>query len=121
MARKIAIPSEQLDRLKVLYDQEREALVALATAQAVANNAEDGLDAARRVLKEAQSGVEVAYQALVALVGAGVAAELTGRSAGGSRRGGEKRADGGDTARTADGHASPDHATSSALVGGVVG
>lgn len=80
MARKTAIPSQQLDRLKVLYNQERAALVALAKAQDGVGNAEEEVAAAQRALEKAQSGVDAAYQALVALVGTGVAAELTGRA-----------------------------------------
>ena len=86
MARKTAVPSDQLERLRDLYNQERGALVALANAEQIVSGREDELDAARRAVKEAQAGADAAYQELVDLVGAGVAAELTGRSKNGTRR-----------------------------------
>ena len=121
MARKIAVPSEQLERLKELYSQEREALVTLASAQEVVSSAEEGLGAAQQVLKDAQSGVDAAYQALVALVGASVAAELTGRNRSGSRRARAKHPDGGGTAGADRSLASRDHEASPAVVGAVAG
>ena len=86
VARKTAVPADQLDRLRDLYNQERNALVALANAEQIVSDREDELDAARRALKEAQAGADVVYQDLVELVGAGVAAELTGRGKTGGRR-----------------------------------
>lgn len=86
MARKTAVPADQLDRLRDLYNQERSALVALANAEQIVNDREDELDAARRALKDAQAGADVVYQDLVELVGSSVAAELTGRGKTGGRR-----------------------------------
>jgi hypothetical protein len=121
MARKTAIPSQQMERLKELYNQERDALVGLATAQGVVSSAEEGLRAAQRALREAQSGVDAAYQALVALTGPSVAAELTGRGRSGSRRARAHDPVGEDMAR-ADGVDVPrGEGTSSASVGGAVG
>lgn len=85
MARKIAVPAEQLDRLKDLYNQEREALVALARAEEVVGSAEQDVAVAQGALREARAGADGAYQALVALVGASLAAELTGRGKTGKR------------------------------------
>lgn len=79
MARKTAIPAEQLDRLKDLYGQERKALVALASAEESVDRSEQDVAVAQEALKNAQAGVDSAYQALVGLVGSGVAAALTGR------------------------------------------
>ena len=120
MARKIAVPAQQLARLKELYNQEREALAALARAQEVASAAEEDLGVAQRALKVAQSGVEAAYQALVALVGASVAAELTGRNRSGSRSRAAKHSNGGDTARGNGDDAARAAEASPALGGGVV-
>lgn len=121
MARKTAIPSQQLERLKELYKQERDALVALATAQEVVSSAEGGLSAAQQALREAQSGADAAYQALVALVGASVAAELTGRGRSGSSRGRAKDSAGEDATRAQGVGTGRDQATSPAPVVGAVG
>lgn len=85
MARKTAVPSEQLDRLKELYHQEREALIALASAEEVVGCAEQDVAVAQAALKEAQAAVDVVYQALARLVGPALAAELTGRRKTGKR------------------------------------
>ena len=79
MGRKTAVPADQLDRLKDLYNQQRDALAALAAAEEAVTAAEDTLTSAQLGLKEAQAGAEAAYQALVDLMGAAAAAELTGR------------------------------------------
>lgn len=121
MARRTAIPSQQLERLKELYSQEREALVALAKAQDVVRNAEMDVVSAQRALKEAQSGVDAAYQALVALVGATVAAELTGRSRGAARRARPEQPNRrGDNSRAQDDDTAEDNISSTAMVGGPV-
>jgi hypothetical protein len=85
MPRKIAVPAEQLDRLKDLYNQERDALVVLAHAEETVTSAEQHLAVAQEALREAQAGADAAYQALVGLVGPGLAAELTGRGKTGKR------------------------------------
>ncbi len=85
MPRKIAVPAEQLDRLKDLYNQEREALVALAHAEETVGSAEQDVAVAQEALREAQAGADGAYQALAALVGTSLAAELTGRGKTGKR------------------------------------
>ncbi len=85
MPRKVAVPAEQLDRLKDLYNQERDALVALAHAEEKVTNAEHDVAVAQRALGDAQAGADAAYQALVGLVGTGLAAELTGRGKTGKR------------------------------------
>lgn len=116
MARKTAIPSQQLERLKELYNQEREALVALARAQEGVSNAEGAVAAAQQALKEAQSGVDAAYQTLVALVGASVAAELTGRNRSTARRTRPQQPHrGDDDARAHNDHTGDDHAASPAM------
>jgi hypothetical protein len=79
VARKTAVPAEHLDRLKDLYNQQRDALAVLATAEEAVTAAENTLTSAQLGLKEAQAGAETAYQALVDLMGAAAAAELTGR------------------------------------------
>lgn len=85
MARKTAVPSEQLDRLKDLYNQQRGALVALAAADDAVAAAEQTLAAGQQGVKDAHAGVETAYQALVELMGPAAAAGLTGRRANGKR------------------------------------
>ena len=79
MGRKTALPADQLGRLKDLYNQQRDALAALAAAEEAVTAAEHTLTSAQLGLKEAQAGAETAYQALVDLMGADAAAELTGR------------------------------------------
>ena len=79
MGRKTAVPADHLDRLKDLYNQQRDALAALAAAEEAVTVAEDALTSAQLGLKEAQAGAEAAYQALVDLMGAAAAADLTGR------------------------------------------
>lgn len=121
MARKSAIPSQQLERLKELYNQEREALLALARAQEGVSSAEEDVAAAQETLKEAQSGVDAAYHALVALVGASVAAELTGRNPGAARRTRAQHPDRSDGARAQRGAIGHDDTASPAMIGGPVG
>jgi hypothetical protein len=91
VARKTAVPADQLDRLRNLYNQERGALVALANAEQTVSGREEEFDAARRALKEARAGANAAYQDLVDLVGAGVAAELSRRGKTGNQRPRERR------------------------------
>jgi hypothetical protein len=79
VGRKTALPADQLGRLKDLYNQQRDALAALAAAEEAVTAAEHTLTSAQLGLKEAQAGAETAYQALVDLMGPDAAAELTGR------------------------------------------
>jgi hypothetical protein len=79
VGRKTALPADQLGRLKDLYNQQRDALAALAAAEEAVTAADHTLTSAQLGLKEAQAGAETAYQALVDLMGADAAAELTGR------------------------------------------
>lgn len=79
MARKTGVPADQLDRLKQLYNEQRDALVALATADDAVTEAQALAATAEHAVKDAQAEAESAYQALVDLMGAGAAAELTGR------------------------------------------
>ena len=79
MGRKTALPADQLDRLKDIYNRQRDALGVLAAAEEAVTAAEYTLTSAQLGLKEAQAGAETAYQALVDLMGADAAAELTGR------------------------------------------
>lgn len=85
MARKTAVPAEQLARLKDLYNQQRDALMELAAAEEAVGVAEETLAVAQQGLKEARGGVDTAYQAVVDLIGTAAAAELTGRRANGKR------------------------------------
>lgn len=85
VARKTSIPSEQIERLKDLYNRQRETLVALAAAHDAVSAAEATLAAAQQGLRDAQSDAERAYQALVDLMGADAAAKLTGRRSNGKR------------------------------------
>ena len=82
MTRKASVPPEQLQRLKGLYSEQRQALVHLATTQHAVGVAEQAAAAAQQAVKDAKSKADAAYQALVELMGASAAAELTGRSAG---------------------------------------
>ncbi len=79
MPRKTPLPSEHLVRLKDLYDRQREKLVALRAADDSVAAADEAFAAAQRRLKDAQTHAKSAYQALVDLVGAAAAAQLTGR------------------------------------------
>jgi len=85
VARKTSIPSEQIERLKDLYNRQRDTLVALAAAHDVVSAAEATLAAAQQGLRDAQSDAERAYQALVDLMGVDAAAKLTGRRSNGKR------------------------------------
>ncbi len=92
MARKTALPSEHLARLKDLYDRQREKLVALAAADDSVAAAEEAVDVAQQRLKDAQTNAESAYQALVDLMGAAAAAQLTGRRSNGKRAASSRKA-----------------------------
>ncbi|MGO9956526.1 MAG: hypothetical protein ACLP50_11170 [Solirubrobacteraceae bacterium] len=79
VARKTTVPGNQLDRLKQLYTQQRDALTTLAAADQAVTGAKTTLAGAEQAVKDAQANADVAYQTLVDLTGANVAAELTGR------------------------------------------
>lgn len=81
MARKTP-PSEHLARLKGLYDQQREKLVALAAAEDAVTAAEEAVAADQQRLKDAETNAESAYQALVDVMGVAGAAQVTGRRSG---------------------------------------
>ncbi|MGO9899916.1 MAG: hypothetical protein ACLP0J_09530 [Solirubrobacteraceae bacterium] len=81
MARKTTVPGDQLDRLKQLYTDQRDALVTLTAADEAVTDAKTNLTDAEQAVKDAQANADTAYQALVDLVGANLAAELTGRRA----------------------------------------
>ena len=80
MARKQALPEDQLDRLNDRYRRERDALVALAKTRIAVEAAACQVEAASGALEQARHGEHEAYQEVVALVGADAAAELTGRA-----------------------------------------
>lgn len=79
VARKTSVPSEHVERLKELYSQQREALMAFAAANDAVCAAEAAIVAAQQALKEARGGADAAYQTLVELMGSATAAKLTGR------------------------------------------
>jgi hypothetical protein len=81
VARKTTVPGDQLDRLKQLYTDQRDALVTLAAADQAVTGAKTTLASAEQAVKDAQANADAAYQALVELTGANLAAELTGRRA----------------------------------------
>ncbi len=81
MARKTTVPGDQLDRLKQLYAEQRDALLTLAAADEAVTGAKTTLADAEQGVKDAQANADAAYQALVELTGANLAAELTGRRA----------------------------------------
>ena len=97
MARKQALPADQLDRLNERYRRERDALVALTNARAAVEKAASRVDAANDALEESRRREQDAYQQVVALVGAAAAAELSGGLPSGktSRGGRRSRARGG--------------------------
>ncbi len=79
MARKTTVPGDQLDRLKQVYTDQRDALVTLAAADEAVAAAKTNLAVANKAVKDAEAAADAAYQALVDLMGAKVAAQLTGR------------------------------------------
>jgi outer membrane protein TolC len=79
VARKTTVPGDQLDRLKQVYTDQRDALVTLAAAEEAVAAAKTNLAAAEQAVKDAEGTADAAYQALVDLMGAKVAAQLTGR------------------------------------------
>ena len=78
MARKQALPSDQLDRLNERYRRERDALVALTNARVAVEQAARRVDDATDALDQARHHEHDAYQDVVALVGVAAAAELAG-------------------------------------------
>jgi hypothetical protein len=84
VARRRALPADQLERLNERYRREHDAHVALAQARIAVGEAVDGLAAADDVLEQARRCEHGAYQQVVALVGAAAAAELSGGPPNGS-------------------------------------
>jgi hypothetical protein len=79
VAHKTSVSPARLDRLKQLYNEQRQALASYAAAEDAIAAAEQGITAAKLRVKEAHEQVEAAYQVLVGLMGTTVASELVGR------------------------------------------
>jgi hypothetical protein len=79
MTRRTPLPAQQRDRLKLLHNRQRVALSELAAAEAAQTKAEQAAAEAQQAVKHHKAQTETAYRALVALLGAATAAELTGR------------------------------------------
>ncbi len=77
VARKQALPADQLDRLNERYRRERDALVALTNARSAVEKVASRVDAANDALEESRRRERDAYRQVVALVGAAGAAELS--------------------------------------------